>query len=146
MNAIGRSLAALLLGAFATPASAEMIQGTLYKDQHCECCEAHAEYLQKNGFDLKVEAVNNLAEMSIEAGVPPGFQGCHIIKINGYVFEGHITSDIIKRLLAEHPQDVVGLSIPGMPTCVPGMDGPRASSLVVYAIKKDGTTKTYATQ
>jgi hypothetical protein len=91
-------------------------------------------------------AVKNLAEMSIEAGVPQGFQGCHIIKINGYVFEGHITSEIIKRLLAEHPQDVVGLSLPGMPSGVPGMEGPRDASLVVYAIKKDGTTKTYATQ
>jgi len=145
MNPIGL-IAALLLGAFATPALSETIHGTLYKDQHCECCEAHAEYLRKNGFDLKVEAVKNLAEMSIESGVPQGFQGCHIININGYVFEGHITSDIIKRLLAEHPQDVVGLSIPGMPSGVPGMEGPRDSSLVVYAIKKDGTTKTYATQ
>ena len=87
-----------------------------------------------------------LAEMSIDAGVPEGFQGCHIIKIDGYVFEGHITSDIIKRLLAERPQDLVGLSLPGMPSGVPGMEGPRAASLVVYAIKKDGTTKTYATQ
>ena len=145
MNLIG-PIVALLLGAFSTPALAETIHGNLYKDQHCECCEAHAEYLQKNGFDLKVEAVNNLAEMSSEAGVPQGFQGCHIIKINGYVFEGHITSDIIKRLLAEHPQDVVGLSIPGMPSGVPGMEGPRNSSLVVYAIKKDGSTKAYATQ
>jgi hypothetical protein len=102
MNRIG-PVVALLIGAFSTPALAETIQGTLYKDQHCECCEAHAEYLRKNGFDLKIEAVKNLAETSIEAGVPPGFQGCHIIKINGYVFEGHITSDIIKRLLAGTP-------------------------------------------
>ena len=71
MNPIGL-IAALLLGAFSTPALAETIHGTLYKDQHCECCEAHAEYLRKNGFDLKVEAVKNLAEMSIEAGVPSG--------------------------------------------------------------------------
>ena len=145
MNPIGL-VAALLLGIFSTPALAETIHGTLDKDQHCECCEAHAEYLRKNGFDLKIEAVKNLAERSIQAGVPPGFQGCHIIKINGYVFEGHITSDIIKRLLAEHPQDVIGLSLPGMPSGVPGMEGPRDSSLAVYAIKKDGTTTTYATQ
>jgi hypothetical protein len=82
-------------------------------------------------------------QMSVGAGVPPGFQGCHIIKINGYVFEGHITSDIIKRLLAEHPQDVIGLSLP---SGVPGMEGPRDSSLVVYAIKKEGTTTTSAMQ
>jgi hypothetical protein len=145
MNYIG-PVAAFLLVSFSTPAFAETIHGTLYKDQHCECCEAHADYLRKNGFDLKIEAVKNLADMSSQSGVPPGFQGCHIIKINGYVFEGHITSDIIKRLLAEHPQDVDGLSIPGMPSGVPGMEGPRDASLVVYAIKKDGTATAYATQ
>ena len=63
MNPIGL-VTAVLLGAFSTPALAETIHGTLYKDQHCECCEAHAEYLRKNGFDLKIEAVKNLAEMS----------------------------------------------------------------------------------
>jgi len=60
-------VAAVLLGAFSTPALAETIHGTLYKDQHCECCEAHAEYLRKNGFDLRIEAVKKLAEMSIQA-------------------------------------------------------------------------------
>jgi hypothetical protein len=145
MNSIGL-LAAVLLGALSTPALAETIHGTLYKDQHCECCEAHAEYLRKNDFDLKIEAVKNLAEMSIEAGVPPGFQGCHLIKLNGYVFEGHITSEIIKRFLSERPEDVVGLSIPGMPSGVPGMEGPKDGPIKVYAIKKDGTTVTYAVQ
>ena len=60
MNSIGR-VAALLLGIFSTPALAETIHG-LYKDQHCECCEAHAEYLRNNGFDLKIEAVKNHAD------------------------------------------------------------------------------------
>src|SRR5687768_3675997 len=96
-------------------ALAETIQGTLYKAQECDCCEAHADYLRKNGFDLKIEPVKDLADMSLRAGVLPGFQGCHLIKLNGYVFEGHITSEIIKRLLSEKPEDVLGLSIPGMP-------------------------------
>ena len=130
------------------PAStvAETLQGTLFKAQQCDCCEAHAEYLRKNGFDLKIEPVANLAEMSISAGVPRGFQGCHLIKLNGYVFEGHITSEIIKRVLSERPKDVIGLSIPGMPSGVPGMEGPKDGPIKVYAIKKDGTTATYAEQ
>jgi hypothetical protein len=36
MNPIGL-VTAVLLGAFSTPALAETIHGTLYKDQHCEC-------------------------------------------------------------------------------------------------------------
>ena len=125
---------------------AETLKGTLFKQQQCQCCEAHAEYLRKNGFDLKIEPVKNLAEMSLTAGVPKGFQGCHVIKLNGYVFEGHLTSEIIKRVLSEQPQDFVGLSIPGMPSGVPGMDGPKDGPIKVYAIKKDGTTATYAEQ
>lgn len=78
--------------------------------------------------------------------MPPGFQGCHLIKLNGYVFEGHITSELIKRVLKEKPVDVVGLSIPSMPSGVPGMEGPKDGPINVYSIKKDGTTTTYATQ
>ena len=141
MFLIGATLVSLPASAFA-----ETLQGTLYKAQQCDCCEAHAEYLRKNGFDLKIEPVKNLAEMSISAGVPAGFQGCHLIKLNGYVFEGHITSEIMKRVLSERPKDLVGLSIPGMPSGVPGMEGPKDGPIKVYAIKKDGTTATYAEQ
>ena len=42
--------------------------------------------------------------------------------------------------------DVVGLSIPSMPSGVPGMEGPKDGPINVYSIKKDGTTTTYATQ
>ena len=45
--------------------------------------------------------VKDLAGMSRDAGVPAGFHGCHLIKLNGYVFEGHLTSEIIKTFLAE---------------------------------------------
>ena len=48
--------------------------------------------------------------------------------------------------LSERPKDLVGLSIPGMPTGVPGMEGPKEGPIKVYAIQKDGTTSTYAEQ
>jgi hypothetical protein len=146
MNSLRIFLVGAALVGLPTTAVAETLHGTLYKAQQCDCCEAHAEYLRKNGFDLKIEPVNNLAEMSISAGVPPGFQGCHLIKLNGYVFEGHITSEIIKRVLSERPKDLVGLSIPGMPSGVPGMEGPKDGPIKVYAIKKDATTAPYAEQ
>jgi len=146
MNRLCKIVVALALGCWSGPALAETLQGTLYKAQACECCETHAEYLDKNGFDLKIEPVKDLVDMSRREGVPPGFQGCHLIRLNGYVFEGHITSEIIKRFLSEQPKDMVGLSIPGMPSGVPGMEGPKDGPIKVYAIKKDGTTTTYAEQ
>ena len=146
MNRLWKTLLVVTLAGLPARALAEPLQGTLYKAQACECCEGHANYLRKNGFDLKIEPVKNLDEMSTSAGVPLEFQGCHLIKLDGYVFEGHITSEIIKRFLSEHPKDLVGLSIPGMPSGVPGMEGPKAGPIQVYAIKKDGTTSTYAEQ
>ena len=110
------------------------------------CCESHAKYLRENRIDVDVVAVPNFAQISSQAGVPSALQGCHMIKLDGYVFEGHITSEIIKRFLAEKPKDVVGLSLPGMPSGVPGMEGEGTGSHKVYAINKDGTSATYATQ
>jgi hypothetical protein len=146
MNRFWIALVSSMLASMPVSAFAESLQGTLYKALACECCEGHADYLRKNGFDLKIEPVKNLDEMSTSAGVPLKFQGCHLIKLDGYVFEGHITSEIIKRLLSEHPKDIVGLSIPGMPSGVPGMDGPKEGPINVYAIKNDGTTSIYAEQ
>ena len=146
MHRLWMALVGATLVSLPTSAVAENLQGTLYKAQQCDCCEAHAEYLRKNGFNITIEPVKDLAQMSMAAGVPAGFQGCHLIKLGGYVFEGHITSDIIKRVLSERPKDLVGLSIPGMPSGVPGMEGPKDGPIKVYAIKKDGTIATYAEQ
>jgi hypothetical protein len=139
-------LALLALVSASGSAIAEDLQGILYKNPNCQCCESHAEYLRKNGIEVDVIPASNLEEMSTQAGVPANLQGCHMIKLDGYVFEGHITAEIIKRFLAEKPAGVVGLTIPGMPSGVPGMPGEKAGSYAVYAIHKDGTTTTYAAQ
>jgi hypothetical protein len=68
---------------------------------------------------MEIKSVKDLASISLDAGVPEGFQGCHLIKLDGYVFEGHLTNEIIKRFLAERPQGSIGLSIPGMPSAFP---------------------------
>ena len=146
MNHALKIFAVLALALLSDSATAQTLKGNLFKQQQCECCEAHADYLRKNGFELEIMSVRDLAGMSVDAGVPAGFQGCHLIKLNGYVFEGHLTSEIIKRFLAERPQDTVGLSIPGMPSGVPGMEGPKDGPITVYAVKKDGSTFAYATQ
>jgi hypothetical protein len=87
-------LASLLLISASGSAIAEDLHGTLYKNQSCQCCESHAKYLRENGIDVDVVAVPNFEQISSHAGVPSAFQGCHMIKLDGYVFEGHITSEM----------------------------------------------------
>lgn len=140
-----RPALALLALSLSVSAQAETLKGTLYKQQQCDCCESHADYLRKEGIEIDIEAVSNLNQLSKEAGTPTGFHGCHVIKLNGYIFEGHITSDLIRRVAKEKP-DIIGLSFPGMPAGVPGMEGPKKRPIKVYAINKDGTTAVYDTQ
>jgi hypothetical protein len=44
--------------------------------------------------------------------------------LEGYAIEGHVTVELIQKLLKERPANIVGISLPGMPTGVPGMGGP----------------------
>lgn len=104
--------------AFAAP-----IKATLYKDPSCSCCEAYAKYLDANGFAVKVIPDPSLEQTTLGAGVPASLDGCHLTKLDGYVFEGHIPAPIIRKFLAGHPASAKGLAIPGMPAGLPGMPG-----------------------
>jgi hypothetical protein len=141
-----QSTAMLALVSLCAPALAETLHGTLYKDKNCPCCEGHARYLEKNGINVDIKPVDDIAAISKGAGVPADYQGCHTLMLGGYAIEGHVTVDIIHKLLNEHPADVVGISLPGMPTGVPGMSGPYEGPYKVYAIKKDGTASVFDTQ
>jgi hypothetical protein len=127
-------------------AFAQALQGTLYKDQDCPCCEGHAQYLEKNGIELDIRPVDDIAAISRGAGIPADYQGCHTIMLDGYAIEGHVAIEVVRKLLKERPTDVVGISLPGMPTGVPGMGGPYEGPYEVYAIKKDGSASVFAKQ
>ena len=111
----------------------EKIHATLYAMPDCDCCIPHAEYLRENGFDVQVVEPDDLAPIRQAQSIPGVMEGCHPILVEGYVVEGHVSADIIKRLLRERPAGVRGISIPGMPGGVPGMPGPRDAPLDVYA-------------
>jgi hypothetical protein len=54
-------------------------------------------------------------------GVPAELASCHTAEIQGYVLEGHVPAEAIRKLLAERPA-AAGLSVPGMPAGSPGME------------------------
>ena len=140
---VGAAVATLALP---LPAAAETIHATLYKDPQCSCCEGYAAYLRKNGFEIDVKPTNDLAEISSKAGVPEKFQGCHTMFVDGYVVDGHVPVNVIRKLLSERPA-VAGITLPGMPEGSPGMSGSKHGPFTIYAVTKDGTAPTvYATE
>jgi hypothetical protein len=126
------------------PAVAAGIQATLYKSPSCGCCQHYAEYLEENGFQVKVVPTPELAQLQKQNGVPQQLAGCHTTKIGDYVFEGHIPADSIKRFLKEKPV-AKGLTVPGMPQGSPGMSGTKQGPLQVYTISNTGEPKLYDT-
>lgn len=128
-----------------TLASAKTVEATLYKNPQCGCCEGHAEHLRANGIPVKVVASHDLPLLKQEHGVPVELAGCHTALIDGYVVEGHVSADTIKRLLAERPA-VKGISLPGMPLGSPGMEGPKGEPFQIYAFGGAAEPTVFATE
>lgn len=138
----------VLLATVAMPLSAlaEPVHATLYKNPQCSCCEGYAAYLRRNGFDVDVKPTNDLTEISSKAGVPEKFQGCHTMFVDGYVVDGHVPVNVIRKLLLARPT-IAGITLPGMPEGSPGMTGQKTATFTIYAVTKDGAPpKVYATE
>ena len=128
-------LATFLLLA-AVPAAAAT-EATIWRDPGCGCCDAYADYLKSEGFDVTVIDDRNFDRRSVEMGVPVRGIGCHLSMIDGYVVSGLVPAEIIERLLAERPA-VTGITLPGMPPNAPGMAAQKSGTLRVYSFGPDG--------
>jgi hypothetical protein len=116
----------------------------LIKDPNCGCCGNHAQYLRDHGYVVEVSESDRLAELRAELGVPEQLAGCHTIRAEGYVIEGHVPAAALDKLLAERPL-IKGISVPGMPAGSPGMDGEKTEPLAVFVID-DGTPRIFMTE
>jgi len=101
--------------------------------------------MEQHGYTVSVRDVQNLAAVKSQYQVPAQLQSCHTAIVDGYIIEGHVPVDDIKRLLAERP-DITGLAVPGMPVGSPGMevDGAAPQPFDVIAFDKSGRTAIFA--
>ena len=117
----------------------------VWKDPNCGCCKDWVVHLEKAGFTVKVNQNGNDVVRE-RLGMPRRLGSCHTALVGGYVIEGHVPANDIKRLLKENPA-AIGLSVPGMPVGSPGMDGSvykgRKDPYDVLLVSKDGTSRVY---
>ena len=135
--------APLALLACTSSAAASVID--VAKTPWCGCCSVWVDRMREAGFELAVREVEDLNPVADAAGVPRNLRGCHTATVEGYVIEGHVPAEDIRRLLAERP-DAVGLSVPGMPIGSPGMEqGDRVQPYHVVLIMRDGQHRIWST-
>lgn len=115
-------LAASVVFASSQPSRAQDLpKMVVTKDPSCGCCGAWIDHVRKAGFTVEVIESPEVNRLKTRLGVPQALASCHTAEIGGYVIEGHVPADAIKRLLTEKPQ-ARGLAVPGMPVGSPGME------------------------
>lgn len=128
------------------PEKGPPVKMVVYKTPTCGCCRAWVEHVQQAGFEVEVHDMPDVAPIKTEHGLPQHLGSCHTAIVDGYVVEGHVPADVIRRLLAERPQ-VAGIAVPGMPAGSPGMEmGGRKDPYDIIAFARNGTVSVYETR
>ncbi|HMN21333.1 MAG TPA: DUF411 domain-containing protein [Ottowia sp.] len=140
------ALAAVLLAPLARAqrlADAHAVE--VWKDASCGCCNDWIAHMTQHGFEVTAHDTGNNA-VRARLGLAAKYGSCHTALVGGYVVEGHVHADDVRRLLRERPQ-ALGLTVPGMPIGSPGMDGPayggkrdRYDTLLVL---RDGSSRVF---
>lgn len=117
-------------------------QGTqeikVYYSPKCGCCKDWLAHLEHHGFNVIGEQRNDMNAIKQQLGLPAKVASCHTAVIDGYLIEGHVPADDIKRLLKQRPQ-IKGLSVPQMPVGTPGMEmGERKDPFAVVSFDEAG--------
>jgi hypothetical protein len=104
-------------------------------------------HLREHGFDVKVQNLADRRPLRARHGVPQGLESCHTGLVGGYVVEGHVPADAVKRLLRERPA-VAGLAVPGMPIGSPGMEAPGVppQRYKIFSFDRTGRTSVFETR
>lgn len=130
---------------FSPQLTTEALNITVYRTPTCGCCKGWAEHLQQNNFEV-TDIVKPEAEIQVirqRHNLPQQLTSCHTAEINGYLVEGHVPVEDVKRLITQKP-NLAGIAVPGMPIGTPGMEmGDRKESFDVVGFKQDGQTKVF---
>lgn len=103
------------------PAAEALPRMTVTRDPNCGCCGSWIAHVKAAGFPADVVEMPELAPLKTRLGVPDALASCHTAEVGGYVVEGHVPAEAIKRLLVERPK-ARGVAVAGMPVGSPGME------------------------
>ena len=117
---------------------------TVYRSPSCGCCGVWLEHAQKHGFKVEDIKTEDMEALKQKHNVSSQLASCHTTIVDGYVMEGHIPVDDIKRFLTEKPEGFIGLAVPGMPLGSPGMEaGDMKQPFQVLAFNQQGETEVF---
>jgi hypothetical protein len=133
----------LWLTAIPSAMALESLDITVYRDPGCSCCGGWINHLKAEGFHPTTLITADMESIKQQKGVTADLASCHTAVIDGYVIEGHVPAEDIKRLIADRP-NVAGITVPGMPIGTPGMEsGTLKDDFTVLSFDPQGNTAPY---
>lgn len=116
----------------------------VHRSPSCGCCGKWLEHLKSNQFNVIDKMLDDVQSVKDHYGVSAAMASCHTALIDGYVVEGHVPANDIKKLLATKPK-VIGISVPGMPLGTPGMEmGTQKDAYQVISFDKDQKNQVFS--
>ena len=117
----------------------------VYKDPNCGCCTKWSEHMRRAGFSVIENKMENMDAVKQRFGVAKALSSCHTAVVDGYIIEGHVPAEDVRRLLREKP-DITGLTAPGMPQQSPGMqpEGEAPRNYDVLAFDRKGDVRVFS--
>jgi hypothetical protein len=114
----------------------EKIDIVVHRSPTCSCCGKWVEHLKQNNFIVKDIVSDDVQAIKDKYGISKELASCHTAIVNGYAIEGHVSAKDIRTLLKNKP-DIVGITVPGMPSGTPGMEmGGRKDAYQVISFDK----------
>ena len=144
-NRIAPLFIALLILSSCQSRQESLPEVTVYKTPTCGCCSKWVDHMREAGFTVNATDLDDLSSIKDQFSVAPENQSCHTAVVGGYVVEGHVPADVVRRMLSEKP-DIAGIAVPGMPIGSPGMEveGRPADRYDIVAFDKNGQRSVYA--
>jgi hypothetical protein len=138
------ALAGVLAAPFAASTQQKPTAMTVFKTATCGCCNKWVDHMKAAGFEADVRDVEDIDAVKAKLGVRPELSSCHTTQVGGYIVEGHVPADAVRRLLKERPQ-IAGLAVPGMPAGSPGMEVPSGhrDAYAIVAFERSGQSRVY---
>lgn len=107
----------------------------IYKDPLCGCCENWAAAMKAAGFSVEIHNEGDMTAIKSRFAIPEELEACHTAVLDGYIIEGHVPVEAVRKLMAERP-DIAGIAVPGMPAGSLGMGDDPEAAYEVYAIAR----------
>ena len=122
---------------------AKPIDIVVYRSASCSCCGRWLEHLKENNFKVKDIVTDDIQAIKNKYGVTDALASCHTALVGGYVVEGHVPANDIRKLLKTQPK-IVGIAVPGMVSGTPGMEvGDKKDAYNVISFDKENHTAVF---